>query len=384
MFRVDGRAIVDAGPRSAHIAGLGYAAFTDAEALRGAKLVRIQPAPHDPADYAVLACADGRSVALTTTCAANLLGLIPAGAFANGNRDAVEAAFEIFASSMGSDPQTLAHEILERASQKVLQTVERLVADYELDRQTLTIVGGGGGAGALVPYVSQRSGFEFRLAKNAEVISPIGVALALVREVVERIVVDPRPEDILRIRREAEDAVIASGAAADRVEVSVEIDRQRNLVRAVASGASELAESAAHGRDVTPEEQRAIAARLLRTQADRVERVEATPMLTIYSSETGVRVLDDRGVSRLSLRRANVLHTTASAAAQALPAAIEEATSFGDVGRALPELYVLHGGRIADFSGLASADQAVALAREELAELPPDGAVAVLTAPRPA
>ena len=69
-----------------------------------------------------------------------------------------------------------------------------------------------------------------RIARDAEVIAPIGVALALVRDVVERTILAPTPQEIAGIRREAADRVIAAGAAPDRVEVSVEIDTQRNRV----------------------------------------------------------------------------------------------------------------------------------------------------------
>jgi hypothetical protein len=240
------------------------------------------------------------------------------------------------------------------------------------------VIGGGGGAGAIVPFVAQSSHLHFRLARNAEVISPIGVALALVREVVERTIVDPTPEQIVQIRREAQDAVVASGASPERVEVAVEIDAQRNLVRATASGATELSETAAHGTR-SADERRAIAAQLMRVDETAVSAVEATPLLTIYQTEREVRgrfgsavhhrdlrVVDERGVARLALRDALVTRTTAEEMERVLPEAIEAGTNFGDVGRALPELYVLHGGRIADFSGLASADQALALAREEL------------------
>ncbi|MGH8163837.1 MAG: hypothetical protein ACREP1_05825, partial [Rhodanobacteraceae bacterium] len=65
---------------------------------------------------------------------------------------------------------------------------------------------------------------------------------------------------------------------------------------------------------------------------------------------------------------------------EALRDAIESATAFGDVGRALPELYVLHGARIADFSGLADSAQAIALAEEELAGRDPLAPIVILTA----
>ena len=391
MVRAGSDRIVDVGPRSAHIAGLRYASFVEPGDLKDARVERVRPTQHDPADYVAIAGGGGSRIAITPTCAANMLGLVPEEAFARGNAESARLAFSILAQHLHRDAAELARQTLQIACAKVIVAIDELIADYELDRETLVVVGGGGGAAALVPYAAQRTGLDFRLARDAEVISPIGVALALVREVVERTVVDPSPEDILRIRRQAQDAVVAAGAAPDRVDVAVEIDTQRNLVRATASGASEIAESASH-RVQTEDELRVSAAHLLRARTAEVRRLAATDGIVVFerSRRLGrrvtrdIRVLDRTGVGRLSLRNALVAQTAVSDALEVLRVVAEQATAFGDVGRALPDLYVVHGARIADFSGLAHAEQAVALAAEELQGREPNASVIILAASRPA
>ncbi|MDQ2991792.1 MAG: hydantoinase/oxoprolinase [Candidatus Eremiobacteraeota bacterium] len=380
MARVSASGISDVGPRSAHIAGCLYASFVEAARLVGAHLERIAPTPRDPDDYAVLVTTDGARVALTPTCASNLLGYVPQGAFSFGKLESVTRAFAILGEALGADPQALATQLLDAASAKLLAGVEELIADYGLERDALVLVGGGGGATALVPYAAKRASLAHTIARDAEVISPIGVALALVRDVVERTIVNPSPDDIVKIRREASDRVIAAGASPDRVEVAVEIDTQRNRVRATASGATAMVEAAAHGvRD--EDARRTAAARSLRVDGDSVTRIASAGALDVFASGRDVRVVDDRGVVRLGLRGARVTQTTAGEIGTSLRGAIEDATNFGDVGRALPNVYVLHGARMADFSGLASADQAIALAVEELAGREPSAPVVILAAP---
>lgn len=382
MVRLSASDIVDVGPRSAHIAGLHYAAFTPLEAIEGVRVERIRPTAHDPGDYAALVALDGTRVAVTPTCAANVLGYVPENAFARGDAQAARAACEILGREIGLDAETFARRVLDIATDKVLAAIRELIADYELDPATLVIVGGGGGAAALVPYAAERTKHEFRLAHNAEVISPIGVALALVRDVVERTIVDPAPEDIVRLRQEAQDRVIAAGAAPETIDVSVEIDPQRNLVRATASGASALAHGAQQ-RERTDAELAEIAAGLMRVAQDGMHRVEATGALTIFVADGAVRdarVLDRTGVARVALRDALVTRTQAAQAPAVLARTLEEQTSFGDVGRALPTIYLLHGARIANLSGLADAAQVVALAREELGGRDPSAPVVILTA----
>ena len=342
MPRVVGGHVIDVGPRSAHIAGCCYAAFLAPADFAGARIESL--------DYLRIVLRDGRTATLTPTCAANFLDRVPPGAFATGNLEAVRAAFELVAAQAGSTPEMLANEILDVAIDKVRVCVEELLVDYALDRQALELVGGGGGAGALIPSLAARMNLRHRIARDAEVISPIGVALALVRDVVERTIADPTPEDIATLRREVSDRVIAAGAAAETIEVSIEIDSQRNRVRASASGATAMAEGA----------QGAQALQVLRERDD-------------------VRVVDERGVTRLVLRGAEIRGSNAGRLEADLREALENATSFGDVGRALPSLHLVHGARIADFSGLGSIDQAVALALEEVGGRETAAPVAIVT-----
>jgi N-methylhydantoinase A/oxoprolinase/acetone carboxylase beta subunit len=383
MLRVSRDAIVDVGPRSAHIARCEYACFVTPERLDGARVQRIAPTQRDPADYAVLVARDGSRIALTPTCASNLLGYVPESAFAKGDAESARRAFALLGAELGASPDALAQRTLEIGARKLVACIEALVEEYGLDRELVTLVGGGGGAAALVPFVAERMHVPHRIARDAEVISPIGVALALVRDSVERTIVDPTPEEIARLRSEATDRVIAAGASPERVEVSVEIDAQRNRVRATASGTTALVEGAiteAASQDAIE----AVAARSLRAEGSALQRVVLTPSLTAYGSGRDLRVLDERGVIRLALRDARLARTRCEDLEARLRDEIEAATSFGDVGRALPELYLVHGARIADFSGLANADQAVGLAKEEVTGRAADDPVAIIAVPRAA
>lgn len=77
----------------------------------------------------------------------------------------------------------------------------------------MKLVGCGGGAASLVPYCAKKMDLQYSIPENAEVISSIGVSLAMVRDVIERVIPNPTEEDIASLRKEAKDACIDSGAA---------------------------------------------------------------------------------------------------------------------------------------------------------------------------
>jgi N-methylhydantoinase A/oxoprolinase/acetone carboxylase beta subunit len=369
----DGR-VTGVGPRSAHIAGYRYAAFTSRDELVGA-----QPALES--GYAALRTLSGADVAITPTCAANALGVIPADAFAMGDADAARAACALVGAALGMSGDALAHAILDAATTRLRATIEELIVDYGLDRATTTLVGGGGGAAALLPYAAERLGFAHRIARDAHVISPLGVALALVRDVVERTIVDPTSADLARIRREAIDAAVAAGADAAGVEVTVEVDSATNRVRATASGATTLTDTSAVQQTVADEAERRAQAMLhLRGDASQTREAARTPLLIVFAGPRDIAVVDERAVVRLTLADAYAETIAVAALDRRLPALIEEHTAFGDVGRAIPDIFILHGRRIAEFTGMGEATQILALAAEELSGVADDDRIVLIAA----
>jgi N-methylhydantoinase A/oxoprolinase/acetone carboxylase beta subunit len=363
-------AVSAVGPRSAHIAGYHYAAFSDVATIAAATVTLED-------GIAALTGPAGR-IAVTPTCAANALGLVDEAAFAHGDAEAARLACARVGAEIGLSGDALARAILERATATLKGAIDELVADYELDRSAVVLVGGGGGAAALIPFAAQALGFEHRIARNAEVISPLGVALALVRDVVERTIVDPAPADLVRMRREASDAAIRAGAAPEGVEVVVEIDRARNRVRATASGATALVEGGVVVTAASEDERLAAAQRALHADGGATV-VARTASFVAVAGARSVAVVDERAVVRLIVPRAVVTVTTVARVAASIGAAIEEYTTYGDVGRALPDLWLLAGPRIVELSGLSDAESAVALAADDVAGLPDDAPVALLT-----
>jgi len=376
--------IAAVGPRSAHIAGYRYAAFSDLATIERAAV----------ATDGVAALHDGDvRIAITPTCAANVLGLVPATAFAYGDAAASRRACERVGAPLGLDAAGLARAILERATATLRAAIDELIADYELDRAAVVLVGGGGGAAALVPFAAAALGFEHRIARDAEVISPLGVALALVRDVVERTIVDPSPEDLVRIRREAIDAAIRSGAAPDRVEVVVDIDRARNRVRATASGATALVEGASALVRASDDERLAAAARAIRPTSGTARRalgaaddmpsfVVRTPAFDVVRCGRALAVVDERAVVRVVAPNGIAYATTGAQCAAALRTAIDEHTAYGDVGRVLPDLWLLAGARTIELAGCVDADSVLALVADDLTAASDTGVLAIIAIPR--
>jgi hypothetical protein len=218
----------------------------------------------------------------------------------------------------------------------------------------------------------------------------------MVRDTVERNIVDPTPSDILAVRREAAEAVIKIGAVPETVEVQIEVDTRRNVVRATAFGTTELRKDNDPSVISTLGSCKAVAAKSLQAGLDYVQLEGKTTAFYVFSSkketkmffglfrktEMPVRIVDKTGVIRLQRSHAHVTATTVADTLPELDNIIGQFTDFGDAGRSLPDIHVLVGARIINLSGLADVEQALALAKTELENLPSTEGVVIIAAPK--
>ena len=388
MIRVENGKITDAGPRSAHIAGLPYEVFSPK--LKNPRLVLISPCGDDEPVFAAAEGADGRRVSLTLAGAANLLGSVPDGDYASGDREAALAAWRVLGDALGISAEEAAKQAMDIAASKVRAIVDALVQDYEIPKDAVMLAGGGGSAGVIVPYLGRVMGVPWREVKNAPIISTIGVAMAMVTESVERTVVQPKGEDVKSIRREAIERVMKSGAKEETVEVSVEVDQKANILRAVATGAAELRQGKENGTLPSKAELLETAAKSIGVPSEQVQEIAALGRWHIFdgirSTKTfgfenyhhAVRVIDRDGVVRLQREGIGAVLSTKEKLQESLDILLEETTEYGTVGGQLPSLFAYYGEKQLDLSGLATREQVDEVLDMEMDGREKDEPVAVL------
>ena len=378
MVQIEGGKAINVGPRSAHIAGLAYEVYTDPEKIVNPVLRTVQPKDGDP-DYAYIECADGGKYSLTLSGAANIAGYVPEGDYAAGSREAALKAWKPLADNMGLSVEETARKVLAFAAAKNGAVASALMKDYNMDPRTTVFVGGGGGASVVVPHLAETMGHKFKIARNAPVISTIGVALAMVRDMVERTILNPTEQDILEVRREAELLVLKAGANPESIEISVEVDNQRNVVRATAIGTTELRTKNMLERTFSEDELIRAAANHLGVEPSQMhitgrnghmytiqqDKVEKT-MLFFRKKTTPLCLVDEEGVIRISKRDGHVLETTGAGWQHAIKRMLNDYTVYDDRGTQLPHLYIVLGKKIIDLSGLVEVRQVMGIARTEM------------------
>lgn len=390
MVQTSGGKIMAAGPRSAHIAGLAYSCFS--ELGGGALAVKtVSPLKGDP-EYLVVENEEGVRFAVTTTCAANFLGYISQGDYAFGKKSNGEKVFAALGEYFSVKPEEAASRILELAVDVVEKTVRQLIKEYGLGEKQVRLIGGGGGCFAVVPPLARRMGLDFETARHAEVVSAIGAAMAMVRETVEKNIFSPTPSDVEAVKREAVVAVVAMGASEDSIEVYVEVDSQKNIVRAIATGSIEFKSQDLLETDIGEEGRRKILTQMFAGGEPQIHQEASTGHLFIYRVDTVKKmflnlirtrkstavVCDAKAAVKLQIPGGRVYGFKAAEGASQIENILERHRQYGDAGALTGGLYLAAGRRIADFTSIGEESQIAALVRKELEAYDRDEPVAFI------
>ncbi len=378
MIVVENNEITDVGPRSAHIADKEYEVFVSEDDIVNPKVEFIAPRPEDKKHYVVIESENGKSYSLTLAGAANILGYVPESDYAKGNVETARIAWGALAKYLNISIEEACRQAMDIAIAKVKKIVDELIKEYSLNESIIKLVGGGGSASIITPYLGEKMGIKFDISKNAPYISTIGVALALVREQIERNVSNPTEDDIRKIRSEVMDLVVKAGANSETVEISIEIDSQKNILRAIATGATELRTKDLNEGKKSIEELEDIVKKSTNTdeiqlqgQSGRwnaymaIQRQKKFFGLISYKKNC-IRVIDDEGVIRLQKDNGKILEMRKNDIDGKFIDFIDEMTTFSDAGAVLPKAYLFYGQKQLDLSGMTNKKGLISLVKMEL------------------
>lgn len=385
MVRANKKGIVDVGPRSAHIAGLDYSVFTDPAKIVKPQVEFFSPKPGDPSDYVAIRMENGERVTITNSCAANVLGLVKPEHFSYGNVEAARKAMQALADYCETTVEDIAKQIMEKAYAKIEPIILYLAEKYKLEKDQISLVGVGGGAASLIVYFAEKMGLKYSIPENAEVISSIGVALAMVRDVVERIIPSPSKEDISSIKMEALNKAIESGATPESIEIHIDIDAQTSKVTAIATGSTEV-KTTDLLKECNEEELKHLAAKDMRISVEQTQLLERTQYVHIYGEKVdkegqagALRILDSKGFIKVQRGNALAIKTTAGNYLDAVKKLWESMAVYQTELIARPDYYLCIGARIMDFTA-SNFEQLELLMDIEMSTLDPEMEIIVVAA----
>ncbi|HSF52056.1 MAG TPA: hydantoinase/oxoprolinase family protein, partial [Nitrososphaeraceae archaeon] len=267
--------------------------------------------------------------------------------------------------------------VLDFSIKKIQRIIEPMIKQYQLETDQMFLIGGGGGASALVPYMAKKLKYQFELAQNAEVISSIGVAAAMIYEEIEKTINQPKPEDVSLLIDEIKKRALERGAAPESISIQTEYINERSLLRATASGNVELDIGKNNKRELNFAEVENIAIKVLGSN----EVKQILNMKNYYGftceiikknffvkvRKTPIVILDKLGRIRLMLENAEIINGTRD-----LKTNIESLVyKFSNKNKddLAPQIHILDDVKIIDFSSLSSPEHLIEAIKKEFDKL---------------
>lgn len=373
MFRASKDGVVDVGPRSAHIAGMPYAVYTPIEEMEDPQLEFFCPKEGDPADYVYVKLKSGKKVTITNSCAANVLGYVTPEDYSYGNPESARKAIEPVAKYMNTTVEDVCEQILRKSYEKINPVITELAEKYKLEKDQISLVGVGGGVSSLLPYTAKFMELDYNISENAEVISSIGVALSMIRDVVERVIPSPTKKDIADIKKEASNLAIANGAVPDSVEVQIEIDSQTSRVTAIALGSSEV-QTTDLLKACTEDDAREIAAKSMGVKVEETDLVTKSEVFYVFTAKKKdgsdqIRIVDKKGFIKVQRGDGSARKCSVAEAQQNIEEMWEQLAVFKNDIKLTPDMYLCTGGKVLDYAGMMDLDQLYLVVDTELATL---------------
>jgi len=387
LVKIKNNKIIQIGPRSAHIQGFQYASFTTTDSK-----ITPEKFPLSNNHFYLIAKPNpiAPPIAITPTCAVDVLPDLPKDPQTPKNNKIILEFLTKMADFLGlQNALELAKEILKIGSIPIIKTVQSLIDEYHLEKEHITLVGGGGGAHVWVPYVGKTMGYPSNIVEHAPVISAIGAALALLQESLERTIINPKAEDILEIRKKAENALLKAGASPQSIEVRIEVDTKRGILRAIATGCEQLS---LQENNLSLTELQKRAQNLLCTNPETIKAMAQHTNFVIFQ---GIRtqktwlglktstlspwtVIDRKGRIRLSARHGKIITVSSEILIESIPKIISEESDYNDAGLILPNLFMITDTKIIDLTGLTEADQILAIIKAEKESIPKNSLVSIV------
>jgi N-methylhydantoinase A len=369
------KTITDVGPRSSHIAGLTYSCFANPNDLENGEIITVSPLNDDPCDYLCIKTPGGKMYGITNTCAANALNLVPENDNAFGNTKSAKIAFMKLSQYMNVPYEQIAKNVLDISVTKIADYVTPLIKEYKLNKNRIVIIGGGGGSSVLVPFLTQKLGYQYKKAEHADIISSIGVATGMIYEERERTINNnPTSEDLTALVNEVKNEAILKNASPESLSVQSEYLNERSILRVTVIGNVMLDLAGINAKEIEQNEIVKIANELSESKENVIlehkignyyifSNTYQQKKLLFKIKKQSVIVLDKFGRLRLSLDNGKIIKGNSEELSNNLPKVLSNFSSNSDMS---PHIRLIDGFQILDFSSLNSTEQIIKSIREQI------------------
>jgi len=268
----------------------------------------------------------------------------------------------------------VATSIIQTSSFEITKEIGKIKKEFKMDLSQIKLVGGGGGASVLVPFVAKQLNLTYEKADFAEVISSIGVASSMMQEQLEETVTDPNPEQISQLHKKIHSIMIEKGASPESISIDSEYVPEKSVLRVSAVGNVEFDNRVLAKNVFTLEEAKRRASEIIKIPEEQIDLSFETDHYFVFTGHIEVKkllskknqhhiiILDRFGREKLSVRNGIMFQGGKIMVIEQLENFL---TKKDDIA---PQVYLLNELKLVDFSGLTSKSHILEATNKELVD----------------
>ena len=268
-----------------------------------------------------------------------------------------------------------ANSIIQTASFTIIKTISKILKEFKLSAKSTQIIGAGGGASVLVPFVSKQMEIKYLKCDNAEIISSIGVASSMLQEETEISMIAPTPEKISQECKKIHNILVDRGATPESILLNTEYISDKAILRISATGNVELDSVNTSKSVFSEQESKKRCSEILEVPESSIELTFETEHYFIFTSnivqkklftkkiKTNVIILDRFGRLKLSIKNGKIFEGEETETKENIKQFLK--SRHNDIA---PQVHLLTDLKLIDYSGLTSNSSVIDAVTQEFKE----------------
>ena len=290
------------------------------------------------------------------------------------NQESAKISMEVLGKKINMSWSMLATAIIQTSSFEITKEITKIIKEFKMNSSQIKLIGGGGGASVLIPFVAKQLNLTYEKADFAEVISSIGVASSMMQEQLEQTITNPNPEQISDLHKKIHSIMIEKGASPESISIDSQYVPEKSLLRVSAIGNVEFDNRVAAKNVFTLDEAKHRASEIIKVPTEQIELSFETDHYFVFTGHMEIKkllgkkskhhilVLDRFGREKLSIKNGVIFQGGNLTV-------LEQLDNFlGSENDISPQVYLLNELKLVDYSGLTSKSHILEASKKELTD----------------
>lgn len=219
--------------------------------------------------------------------------------------------------------------------------------------------------------------------------------MAMIREEISKSIIDPSVDDIVKLRNDVINKLVESGAKEETITTKIDVDKQKNIVVATGTGASDFNKTLKKVEEIDDSKMEKIIKESIHSKDEKIIKKYENCNFTFWNGKGRVKfagfinkqkpfgiVTDNEGIIMFKIPGALFVQTKREKVSESYLDIIEKYSTYSDAGQAIPGIYMFEKNKVHNYMGIVNYDELTQLMALDLEHVERDSEVTFMVVPK--